>query len=100
MCSVLSWWTIQNSQDARARGEFSIVHNRQVGASVGLLKGPQKFSIQFLELHVGFSIVDNTELSERARARGGSSVLPTIGKSARPSASLKGHRNVQISCLE
>ena len=41
---------------ARARGEFCIVHNRKVGASVGLLKGSQKFEIQFLELHVGFSI--------------------------------------------
>ena len=54
---------------ARARGEFCIVHNRKVGASVGLLKGPQKFQIQFLELHGGFSIVDNTELPTRARAR-------------------------------
>ena len=54
---------------ARARGEFCIVHNRKVGASVGLLKGPQKFQIQFLELHVDFSIVDNTEVPTRARAR-------------------------------
>ena len=53
----------------RARGEFCIVHNRKVGASVGLLKGPQKFQIQFLELHGGFSIVDNTELRTRARVR-------------------------------
>ena len=52
---------------ARARGEFCIVYNRKVGASVGLLKGPQKFQIQFLELHGGFSIVDNTELRTRAR---------------------------------
>ena len=38
--------------------------------SVGLLKEPQNFSILFLELHAGFSIVDNTEaLNERARAR-------------------------------
>ena len=29
----------------------------------------QKFQIQILELHVGFSIVDNTELRTRARAR-------------------------------
>ena len=50
-------------------GELCIVHNREVGASVGLLKGPQKFQIQFLELRVTFSVVDNTELSERARAR-------------------------------
>ena len=28
----------------------------------------QKFQIQILELHVGFSIVDNTELRTRARA--------------------------------
>ena len=52
---------------ARARGEFCIVHNRKVGASVGFLKGPQKFQNQFLELHGGFSIVDNTELPTRAR---------------------------------
>ena len=51
---------------ARARGEFCIVHNRKVGASVGLLKGPQKFQIQFLELHGDFSIVDNTELPTSA----------------------------------
>ena len=53
---------------ARARGDFCIVHNRKVDISVGLLKGPQKFQIQFLELHGGFSIVDNTELLTRARA--------------------------------
>ena len=41
---------------ARARWEFCIVHNRKVGASVGLLKRSQAFLIQFLELHVGFSI--------------------------------------------
>ena len=62
-------WTIQNSSPARARGDFCIAHNRKVGASVGLLSGPQKFQIQFLELHGGFSIVDNTELLTRARAR-------------------------------
>ena len=61
---------MQNPPRARARGEFCIVDNRKVGASVGLLKGPQKFQIQFLELHGGFSIVDNTELPARARARG------------------------------
>ena len=33
----------------------------------GLLKEPQKFQIQFLELHVNFSIVDNAELLARAR---------------------------------
>ena len=54
---------------ARARGEFCIVHNRKVGASVGLLKEQQKFQVQILELHCGFSIVDNTELPTRARAR-------------------------------
>ena len=52
---------------ARARGEACIVHNGKVDISVGLLKGPQKFQIQFLELHGGFSIVDNTELRTRAR---------------------------------
>ena len=51
---------------ARVRGGFCIVSNRKVGASVGLLKGPQKFQIQFLELHGGFSIVDDTELRTRA----------------------------------
>ena len=75
-------WTIQNPPRARARtgdhghprararGEFCIVYNRKVGASVGLLKGPQKVQIQFLELHGGFSIVDNTELLTHARAWG------------------------------
>ena len=50
-----------------------MVHNRKVGASVGFLEGPQKYQIQFLELHVDFSIVDNTELptSARRRASGG-----------------------------
>ena len=62
-------WTIQNSSRARARGDFCIVHNGKIGMSVGLLKGPQKFQIQFFELHGGFSFVDNTELPARARAR-------------------------------
>ena len=38
------------------------------------LKGPRKFSIQFVELHVDLSIMDNTELRRtcaRARARVG-----------------------------
>ena len=69
-------WTIQKSSrararaDARAREEFCIAHKRKVDISVGLLKSDQKFQIQFLELHGGFSIVDNTELPARARARG------------------------------
>ena len=63
-------WTRQNSHArARARAsELCIVHNRKVDACVGLLKEPQKIRIHFLELHGGFSIVDNTEL-RRARAR-------------------------------
>ena len=54
---------------ARARGAFCIVHIRKVDISVGILKEQQKFQIQFLELHGGFSIVDNTDLRTRARAR-------------------------------
>ena len=46
--------------------KLSGYHNTKVDASVGLLKEPQKFRIQFLELHGDFSIVDNTELP-RAR---------------------------------
>ena len=42
-------WTIQNSPTC-----------------VGLLKEPQKFQIQFLELHVDFYIVDSTEGDPRA----------------------------------
>ena len=72
--STFLLWTIQNSSRtrarARARGDFCIVHNRKVDISVGLLKGPQKFQIQFLELHGGFSIVVNTELLTRARVWG------------------------------
>ena len=43
-----------------------------ISTCVGLLKEPQKFQIQFLELHVDFYIVDNAELptSARRRARG------------------------------
>ena len=37
--------------------------------SFGFLKGLQKIQIQFWVLHVGFCIVDNTEL-RRARAAG------------------------------
>ena len=70
-------WSIQNSSRARARaaarararGDICIVYTRDVDISVGLLKGPQKFQIQFLELHGGFSLVDNTELLTRAHAR-------------------------------
>ena len=64
----------------RMKDRECIVNNRKVGASVGLLKGPQKFQIQFLELHGGFSNVDNRELLTRARARVGTSVLSTIEK--------------------
>ena len=75
---------VDNTERRRARAlEFSIVNNRQVDASVGLLKEPQTCSIQFLEWHVDLCIVDNREL-QRARARARrrrSSVLSTIHKS-------------------
>ena len=66
--SIVGNTELPTSARRRARGEFCIVHNIKVGPSVSLLKGPQKFQIQFLELHVDFSIVDNTELPARARA--------------------------------
>ena len=40
--------------------------HEQIDMSVGLLKEPQKFQIQFLELHVDFYIVDSTEGDPRA----------------------------------
>ena len=99
-------WTIQNSSRARARGDFCIVHNGKVDIPAGLFKGPQKFQIQVLKFHGGFSTLDNTELLTRARARtrarprgrarAGTSVLSTIEKSTCPSASLKGHRNFKF----
>ena len=71
--------------------EADPVHGQGVGVPVGLLKGPQRFQIQFSELHVDFSNVDNTELPTSARARVtmvtcaralvGSSVLSTLEKS-------------------
>ena len=69
--TYMSAFLLRNNTEllTRARGEFCIVHNRKVGASVDLLKGPQKCQILFFELHVGFSIVDNTHLHTRARAR-------------------------------
>ena len=67
--SIVGNTELPTSARRRARGKFCIVHNIKVGPSVGLLKGPQKFQIQFLELHVDFSIVDNTELRTRTRAR-------------------------------
>ena len=86
---------VDNTELRRARAsELSIVHNTQVDASVGLLKDPQKISNVFLEWHVDLCIVDNTELRDaRARARW-SSLLSTIDKSTRPSASFKSHRNL------
>ena len=50
-------WTIQNPP----------TRSRVTRVTVGLLKEPQKMKIQFLELHVNFSILDTTEL-QRARA--------------------------------
>ena len=40
---------------------------KKICISVGLLEEPQKFQIQFLELHVNFYIVDNTELPNMRR---------------------------------
>ena len=56
--------------DGWGRGSIGcgLLPGRTRGASVGLLKGPQKIQIQVLGLHCGFSIVDNTELPTRARA--------------------------------
>ena len=98
VCVVRNRHQHQNRCQLRAREELCIARNRKVSASVGLLKGPQTFSIQFLELQVDCYIVVNTELSESARApaRARIPVLPTIEESAHPSASLKGHRNFQF----
>ena len=48
---------------ARALEEFCIVHSRKVGMSVGLLKGPQNFSIHVLGLHVESYVEHHTALS-------------------------------------
>ena len=53
---------------ARARRSSVLSTIQNSPTCVGLLKEPQKFQIQFLELHVDFYIVDDTEL-RRARAR-------------------------------
>ena len=74
--STVLLWTMQTPTRARARVELCIAHNREVGASVGLLKEQQKSEIQHLELHVDFSIVDNRQQTTltRARARAGDQV--------------------------
>ena len=54
---------------ARARRSSVLSTIQNSPTCVGLLKEPQKFQIQFLELHVDFYIVDDTEL-RRARAHG------------------------------
>ena len=56
-------------QGARARRSSVLSTIQNSPTCVGLLKEPQKFQIQFLELHVDFYIVDDTEL-RRARAHG------------------------------
>ena len=88
-------WTIQKSpcdHGHPARPSASLK-----GASVGLLKGPQKFQIQFLELHGGFSIVDNTELLTRARARGDFCIENRRNQQngQKPTESIRIHRNQQ-----
>ena len=68
-------WTIQRvcrqyriPTRARARvGALYCPHYRTPQHASASLKGPRKISIQFLELHVGFSIVDNTELPNMRR---------------------------------
>ena len=80
--STFILWTIQNSP-----------------TSVGLLKGPQKFQIQFLEIHGGFSFVDNTELLTHARARGGFCIAHNR-KVDISVGLLKGPQKFQIQFLE
>ena len=57
----------------------------------------QKFQIQILELHVGFSIVDNTELRTRARARA-RPWSPARGRHVSPRPPLRHHRKIKFIC--